>query len=88
MKSLAQRQKFYKHVQVNKTENDRKKFIFKFSNYELSYAEKTLLAKDFNFCLAPKQLIYIDYLADFKFFDKNISNLEILVNEEKSKKKN
>ena len=60
-KSLVQQKKFYKLIHENKMENDPEKVIFNFSKYELSDAEKKLLAKGLNFCLAPKQLNYADY---------------------------
>ena len=63
-------------------ENDPEKIIFNFSKYELSNAEKKLLAKGLNFCLAPKQLNYADYLVHFELFYRNIRNLEVLSNED------
>ena len=63
-------------------ENDPEKVIFNFSKYELSDAEKKLLAKGLNFCLAPKQLNYADYLVHFELFYRNIRNLEVLSNED------
>ena len=61
--------------------NGSEKVIFKFSKYELSDAENKLLAKGLNFCLAPKQLNYADYLKHFELFYRNIRNLEVLSNE-------
>ena len=78
-KRLAQQKKF---VHENKMENDPEKVIFNFSKYELSDAEKKLLAKDLNFCLAPKQLNYADYLVHFELFYRNIRNLEVLSNKD------
>ena len=43
-----------KLVHGNKTENYPKKFIFNFFKYELSHAEKKLLAKRLCSCIAPK----------------------------------
>ena len=63
-------------------ENDPEKIIFNFSKYELSNAEKELLAKGLDFCLAPKQLNYADYLVHFELFYRNIRNLEVLSNED------
>ena len=63
-------------------ENDSEKVIFKFSKYELSDAEEKLIAKGLNFCLAPKQLNYANYLVHFQFFYRNICNLEVLSNED------
>ena len=63
-------------------EHDPEKIIFNFSKYELSNAEKKLLAKGLNFCLAPKQLNYADCLVHFELFYRNIRNLEILSNED------
>ena len=73
-KSLFQQKKFYKLVHENKMEGDPEKVIFNFLKYELSDAEKKLLAKDLNFCLAPEQLNYADYLVHFKLFYRNIKN--------------
>ena len=81
-KSLVQQNKFYKLVHENKMENDPEKVIFNFSKYELSDAEKKLLAKGLNFCLALKQLNYADYLVHFALFYRNIRNLEVLSNED------
>ena len=78
-KRLAQQKKF---VHENKMENDPEKVIFNFSKYELSDAEKKLLAKGLNFCLAPKQLNYADYLVHFELFYRNIRNLEVLSNKD------
>ena len=64
-KSLVEQKKFYKRVHENKMENDPEKVVFNFSKCDLSDAEKKLLAKGFNFCLAPKQLNYADYLVHF-----------------------
>ena len=80
-KGLVEQKKLYKLVHENKTENDPEKIIFNFSKYELSDAEKKLLAKGLNFCLAPKQLNYADYLVHFELFYRNIGNLEVLSNE-------
>ena len=63
-------------------EHDPEKVIFNFSKYELSNAEKELLVKDLNFCLAPKQLNYAVCLVHFGLFYRNIRNLEILSNED------
>ena len=52
-KSLVQQKKFYKLVHENKMEKDPEKVIFNFFKDELSDAEKKLLAKVLNFCLAP-----------------------------------
>ena len=71
-KSLVEHKKFYKLVHENKMENDPEKAIFNFSKYELSDAEKKLLAKGLNFCLASKQLNYADYLVHFDLFYRNI----------------
>ena len=81
-KSLVQQKKFYKLVHENKTDNDPEKIIFNFSKYELSDAEKKLLAKGLNFYLTPKQLSYVDYLVHFELFYRNIRNLEVLSNED------
>ena len=81
-KSLAQRKKSYKLVHENKMENDPETVIFKFSKYALSDAEKKLLAEGLNFCLAPKQLNYGDYLAHFELSYRNIRTLEVLPNED------
>ena len=62
--------------------NGPEKVIFKFSKYELSDAEKKLLAKCLNFCLAPKQLNYADYLVQFELFYRNIRTLDISPNED------
>ena len=80
-KSLVQQNKFYKLVHENKMENDPEKVIFNFSKYELSDAEKKLFAKGLNFCFAPKQLNYADYLVRFELFYRNIRNLEVLSND-------
>ena len=80
-KSLVQQKKFYKNVHENKTDNDSEKVIFNCSKYELSDAEKKLLAKGLNFCLTPKQLNYADYLVHFELFYRNIRNLEVLSND-------
>ena len=69
-------------LQENKMENNPEKVIFNFCKYELSNAEKELLAKGLNFCLAPKQLNYADYLVHFELFYRNIRNLEVLSNED------
>ena len=53
-KCLVQQKKFYKLVHENKMKNDPEKVSFNFSKYELSDAEKKVLAKGLNFCLAPK----------------------------------
>ena len=53
-----------------------------FSKYELSDAEKKLLAKGLNFCLTLSQLNYADYLMHFELFYRNISNLEVLFNKD------
>ena len=72
-KSLVQLKKFYKRVHENKMENDPEKVIFNFSKYELSDAEKKLLAKGLNFCLAPKQLnCYYFFFLRFFFDFKNL----------------
>ena len=63
-------------------ENDPEKIIFNFSKYELSNAEKELLAKGLDFCLAPKQLNYADYLVHFELFYRNIRNLKVLSNKD------
>ena len=63
-------------------ENDPEKIIFNFSKYELSNAEKELLAKGLDFCLAPKQLNYADYLVHFELFYRNIRNLKVLCSED------
>ena len=81
-KSLVQQKKFYKLVYENKMESDPENVIFNFSQYELSDAEKKLLAKGLNFCVAPKQLNYADYLVHFELFYRNIRNLEVLSNED------
>ena len=48
-KSLLQQKRFYYFVHENKTKNDPEKVIFNFSKYQLSDAEKKLLAKGFKF---------------------------------------
>ena len=53
-----------------------------FSKYELSDAEKKLLAKGLNFCLTLSQLNYADYLVYFELFYRNIGDLEVLSNED------
>ena len=63
-------------------ENDPEKVILNFCQYELSDAEKKLLAKGLNFCLALKQLNYADHLVHFELFYRNIRNLEVLSNED------
>ena len=63
-------------------ENDPEKVILNFSQYELSDAEKKLLAKGLNFCLAVKQLNYADYLVHFELFYRNTRNLEVLSKED------
>ena len=63
-------------------ENDPEKVIFNFSKYEQSDTEKKLHVKGLNFCLAPKQLSYADYLVHFELFYRNIRNLEVLSNED------
>ena len=63
-------------------EHDPEKVIFNFSKYELSNAEKELLVKGLNFCLAPEQLNYAVCLVHFELFYRNIRNLEILSNED------
>ena len=52
-KSLVLQQKFFKLAHENKIKNDPEKIVFNFSKYELSDAEKKLLARGLNFCLAP-----------------------------------
>ena len=64
------------------TENDPEKISLNFSKYELSDAEKKLLAKGLNFSLAPTQLNYCHYLVQFELFYRNIRNLEVLSNED------
>ena len=81
-KSSAEQEKFYKHLQESKIENDPEKVIFNFSKYVLSDIEKRLLAKGLNFCFPPKQPRYGDYLVYFELFYRNIRNLEILSNED------
>ena len=61
-------------------ENAPEKTIFNFSKHELSDPEKRLLAKGSNFCLAPKQLNYADYLFHLELCHRNIRNLEVLSN--------
>ena len=56
-KSLVQQKKFYKLIHENKMENDPEKVIFNFSKYELSDADKKLLAKGLNFCLSPNLIM-------------------------------
>ena len=73
-KSLVQQKKFFKLVHENKMENDPERVILIFSKYKLSDAEKKLLVKGLNFCLAPKQLNYADYLVHFELFYRNIHN--------------
>ena len=63
-------------------EHDPEKVVSNFSKYQLSNAEKELLAKGLNFCLAAKQLNYADYLVHFEILYRNICNLEILSNED------
>ena len=58
------------------------KVIFNFYKYELSHPEKKLFAKGLNFCLAPKQLNYTDYLVHFELFYRNIRNLKVLSNKD------
>ena len=58
------------------------KVIFNFYKYELSHPEKKLFAKGLNFCLAPKQLNYTDYLVHFELFYRNIRNLKVLCSED------
>ena len=72
-KSLVQQKKFYKLVHENKMENDPGKVILNISKYELSDAEKKLLEKGLNYCLAPIQLNYADYLVRFELFYRNNS---------------
>ena len=81
-KSLVQQKKFYKPIHENKMEKNPEKVIFNFSYYKPSDAEKKLLAKGLNICLAPKQLNHVDYLVHFQLFHKNIRNLEVLSNED------
>ena len=50
--------------------------------YVLSNIGKKLLVKGLNFCLPCKQLKYADYLVHFELFYKDISNLEILSNDD------
>ena len=69
-------------VHINNMENNPEKVIFNFSKYELFDAEKKLLAKGLDFCPAPKQLNYVDYLVHFDLFYRNICNLEVLSNED------
>ena len=63
-------------------ENDPEKVILNFSQYELSDAEKKLLAKGLNFCLAVKQRNYADYLVHFELFYRNTRNFEVLSKED------
>ena len=58
------------------------KVIFNFYKYELSHPEKKLFAKGLNFCRAPKQLNYTDYLVHFELFYRNIRNLKVLCSED------
>ena len=55
--SFVQQKKFYKLVHENEMENDPEKVIFNFSKYELSDADKKLLAKGLNFCLSPNLIM-------------------------------
>ena len=79
---LVQQKKFYKLLQESKTENDPEPVIFNFSMYVLSNIGKKLLVKGLNFCLPPKQPKYANYLVHFELFYKDISNLEILSNDD------
>ena len=56
-KSFVQQKKFYKLVHENEMENDPEKVIFNFSKFELSDADKKLLAKGLNFCLSPNLIM-------------------------------
>ena len=49
-------------------ENDPEKVILNFCQYELSDAEKKLLAKGLNFCLALKQLIILTIQCTLNYF--------------------
>ena len=44
--------------------------------------KRSSLQKVWTFCLAPKELNYADYLVHFDLFYKNISNLEVLPNQD------
>ena len=81
-KNLAQQEKFCKPLQENEIANDPRKVLYNFSKCLISDSEKNLLAKGFNFCLAPKQLKYANYLVHFELFYRDIRNLEVLPNEE------
>ena len=66
----------------NKANNNSEKVFFNFCKYELSYAEKKLLAKGLNFCLEPKQFEYAGCLVHFALLYKSICNIEVLSNED------
>ena len=65
-----------------KVENDTEKNIFNFSKYVLSDAEKQHFSKYLNFCFAPKQLNYADYLIQLEFFFTEMSVIQRFLSNE------
>ena len=51
--------------------------IINHSSYQLSYIEKTILAKGLNFALPPKKLNYADYLTPYELLFRDIKELSV-----------
>ena len=58
-KSTIQQQKFNDLLKNKKPQHDSEKIIFNYSSYVLSEAEKSLLLKDLNYNIPPKNLIML-----------------------------
>ena len=54
------------------TSQDTDKVLFNFSSYQLSGHEKSLLNKDLNLTIPPKNLNYADYMLPFELLFRTL----------------
>lgn len=73
------RKKLYNLVYFDrdKESNDPDQVIKKFSSYNLSNDEKSLLAKELNFSIPPRKLNRVDYLKPFEVLFKDVKSCEL-----------
>ena len=74
----VQKKKLYSlgYFERDRETNDPDQVIHNFSSYQLSDAEKSLLAKGLNFSIPPKILNFADYMLPFELLAKNVKGCD------------
>ena len=59
---------------INNVWHDPNKVVYNFSNYQLTYSNKSLLIKDLNFSIRPKKVKYSKFLLPFEVLFRDIKS--------------